>query len=103
MTEAQRARYSAIGQITPLRFSSATDEVTQTIPNPQMGVSWVFGWAIIGMGNSVVVGAPYGEGHVFVFAPCGDNVVDPGETCDDGNTDSGDGCSDTCQTMSPQT
>jgi cysteine-rich repeat protein len=86
------------GSDTLFVIDPANDDVLQTMANPESGVSGPIGWAIVGMGHSVIAGAPYGDGHVFVFAPCGDGTTDPGEECDDGDVDSGDGCSETCQT-----
>src|SRR5262249_14954973 len=82
----------------------------QTIPDPPQGGGNRFGYALTGMGSSLVVGAPGFRtpvGRVYVFAPCapdvdcpppcGNGIVEADEECDDGNRLDGDCCSSSCQ------
>jgi cysteine-rich repeat protein len=78
-------------------YDHSTSTLIHTITSPETTSSGI-GWAMTAIGNSVVFGAPFGDGAAYVYAPCGDGNQDPGEECDDTNTMGGDGCSATCQT-----
>ena len=78
-------------------YNHSTSTLIHTITAPET-TSGGIGWAMTTIGNSVVFGAPFGDGAAYVYAPCGDGNQDPGEECDDTNTTGGDGCSATCQT-----
>lgn len=78
-------------------YNHSTSTLIHTITAPET-TSGGIGWAMTAIGNSVVFGAPFGDGAAYVYAPCGDGNQDPGEECDDTNTSGGDGCSATCQT-----